>query len=378
MSKAGNSPLKICSKCVMDSSVPDIVFDEEGICSYCHLHERMEEKYSGRIEDVVEEIKLRGRGKPYDCVVGVSGGCDSTFLLKWAVDSGLRVLAVHLDNGWNSVVAEENMKNAVEKLGVDLKRVKVYSQEFLDLQLAFLKASVPDVEVPTDIGIYSTLFRAASSENIPSVLNGHSFRTEGTVPMGWTYMDGRYLEDVYRKHGSGELREYNNLKIMDVLVFSLLKRIKEYRPLEYIEYSKEEAGEILKKELGWKDYGGHHFESIYTRFAASYILVSKFGIDKRKVSYSARIRSGLMARQEALELLEKPPYPPEKVEEDKRMVAQRFGITTQEFQELLDSPVRSFRDYKSYYSILHRLRFLVKLAAKMGVVSDMVYEKYSR
>ncbi|MDG6220335.1 MAG: N-acetyl sugar amidotransferase [Candidatus Thermoplasmatota archaeon] len=378
-----NSTLKICSRCIMDTTVPDITFDENGVCNYCKLHDRLEKKFPATAErdrmlaEMVQEIKSRGAGRKYDCVVGVSGGCDSTYLLYWAKKAGLRPLAVHLDNGWNSEIAEENMRKVVDKMEVELKAITVDEKEFLDLQKAFLKASVPDIEIPTDIGIYSTLFKVAAEEKIPSVLNGHSFRNEGSVPMGWTYMDGRYLEDVYRRHGSGKrLEHYNNLKIATVLKYSMVKRIREYRPLELLEYTKKGAGEILSKEVGWRDYGGHHYESVYTRFVASYILVSKFKIDKRKVTFSAMVRSGMMTREEALQKIKTIPYPPDKVNEDKDAVLARLGLAESEWEEIMKAPIRSFKDYKSYYSILHRLRFLVKIASKMGIVSEMVYEKY--
>ncbi|MCK4718348.1 MAG: N-acetyl sugar amidotransferase [Thermoplasmata archaeon] len=375
----------VCSRCIMDTTVPDIEFDENGKCTYCKLHDLLEEKFPGgeereqRLKNMVEEIKSRGKGKKYDCVVGVSGGCDSTYLIYWAKKVGIRPLAVHLDNGWNSEIAEENMRKAVEKLAVDIKTVQVDLEEFNDLQLAFLKASVPDVEVPTDIGIYSTLFRVAKEENIPSILNGHSFRTEGSVPRGWTYMDGTYIESVYKKHGKKKrLEHFDNLKITNLISYVFIRRIKEYRPLEYIDYDKKEAGQLLEKEVGWKDYGGHHYESIYTRFVASYLLLEKFGIDKRKVTLSARIRSGKMTREEALKKIGEKPYPIEKVQADKDYILGRFGINEEEFDDIMSAPPRSFHVYHTSYSTIHRLRFFIKIACKMGLLPDIIYEKYAK
>lgn len=215
---------QICRRCIMDTTVPDIRFDESGTCNYCRIHDDLEKYYpvnemgQQKLKNLIDKIKNKGKNKKYDCIVGVSGGTDSTHCLYLAKKWGLRPLAVHLDNGWNSEIAVNNMKRATKKLGIDLKIIKVDWEEFKDLQIAFLKASIPDVEIPTDIGIYSILYRVASKEDIPYIINGHSFRTEGSCPIGWTYMDGKYIESVYKKFGKNKkLRKFLNIQISNLL-----------------------------------------------------------------------------------------------------------------------------------------------------------------
>lgn len=375
----------ICSRCVLDSTIPSIIYDEKGECNFCKIHDKLEKKYplgdegQNKITEIIDEIKSKGKNKKYDCIVGVSGGVDSTNCLYLAKKWGLRPLAVHLDNGWNSEIAITNIKKTVKKLGVDLKVVTVDWEEFKDLQVAFLKASVPDVEIPTDIGIYATLYKVASDKDIPSIINGHSIRTEGTQPLGWTYMDGKYIESIYRKFGRNrKLKSFPNLKISNLIYYICFKRIKEYRPLEYIDYDKKEAGKILGNELGWKYYGGHHYESIYTRFVASYILMKKFNIDKRKVSFSAEIHSGKINRKEALEKLHKQPYPDDKIKEDKDYVLKRLDLSTKEFERLMSLPPKSFLDYPTYHSTIKKLRFFIKIACSLKLLPEVMYEKYTK
>lgn len=376
---------RICSRCILCTTIPDIKFDEKGVCNYCKIHDKFEEKYplnengEKKLKELINRIKLKGKNKKYDCVVGISGGTDSTYCLYLVKKMGLRPLAVHLDNGWDSQIAVDNMKKAVEKLGVDIKTIKVDWEEFRDLQIAFLKASVPDAEIPTDIAIYSILYRVAAEIGVHFVLNGHSFRTEGTAPISWTYMDGKYLESVYKRFGRNKkLKTFTNLKISHLFYYVFIKRIKEFRPLEYIDYDKVEEGKILHKELGWKYYGGHHYESIYTRFVVSHILMEKFNIDKRKVSLSAHIRSGKMTKKEALEILMEKPYPDEKINEDKHYILEKLGLTKEEFDKIMSSPIQSFIDYPSYYKLIRKLRFFIKIACKLKLVPEILYEKYAK
>ncbi len=376
---------RICSRCILCTTASDIKFDKEGVCNYCKIHDKFEEKYplnengKEKLKELINKIKLKGKDKKYDCVIGISGGTDSTFCLYLVKRMGLRPLAVHLDNGWDSQIAVDNMKKAVDKLGVDLKTIKVDWEEFKCLQIAFLKASVPDIEIPTDIAIYSILFRVAAEVGIHFVLNGHSFRTEGTAPISWTYMDGKYIESVHRIFEKNKkLKTFPNLKISHLFYYVFIKRIKECRPLEYIDYDKFEVGKILRKELGWKYYGGHHYESIYTRFVASYILREKFNIDKRKVSLSALIRSGKMTREEALEKITEKPYPDERIDEDKHYILEKLGLTKEEFDEIMSSPIKSFLDYPTYYTTIRKLRFFIKQACKLKLVPEVLYEKYAK
>jgi len=374
---------KICSRCVLDTTVADIWFDERGECKYCKIHDEMErlhplgEALKKECDLLVARIKKEGRGKPFDCIVGVSGGRDSTFTLYTAVKMGLRPLAVHFDNGWNSEIAVRNIKKACEKLGVTLHTVVADWEEFKDLQIAFLKASVPDADIPTDYAIYSVLYDEAYREGIKYIFNGHSFRTEGTSPVSWTYMDPLYVSDVHRRFGRlKKITSFPHMTLPRLLYYTLVKGIREVRLMEYIDYRKKEADEILKKELDWEYYGGHHHENLYTRFFQSYYLPKKFGIDKRKTELSALIRSGQITREEALHELNASPY--EYDEEVVKYTLHKLGISHEEFREIMEAPLKSYRDYKTYLSFIRLMRWPVKVASKLKIVPHILYLKYAR
>jgi N-acetyl sugar amidotransferase len=329
-----------------------------------------------RLKKVVEDIKRSGEGKPYDCVVGVSGGRDSTYSLLTAVRLGLRPLAVHFDNGWNSEIAVSNIKNATDKLGVELHTVVADWEEFKDLQISFLKASVPDADVPTDYAIYSVLYDAANKEGLKYIINGHSFRTEGTSPISWTYMDGRYLKSVHKRFGKiKKIRSFPIMSMAKLLYLVFVKGIKEVRLMEFIDYRKKEVDAVLEKEVGWKYYGGHHHESVYTNFFQSYYLPKKFNIDKRKTENSALVLSGQMTRKRALEEVSSTPYEYEK--EIVNYAINKLGLTPDEFDRILKAERKSFQDYPTYYPLIRALRFPIKVACEMKLLPKILYLKYA-
>ncbi len=354
---------KRCVRCVMDTTDPLIRFDSRGICQYCHLHDRLERDYpldaGGEAElfRIIEEIKHKGAGKPYDCVIGVSGGTDSTYQLYLAKKLKLRPLVVHFDNGWDSEIAVSNIKHATEKLGFDLYTYVVDWEEFKNLQIAFLRASTPDCEIPTDIGIKATLYRAAAGHGIKYIVNGHSFRTEGKVPIMWSYGDGRYIKSIQKIFGPKRLKSFPNFTLFDLFYYSYFKRIKQFRLLYYFAYHKKSIKKMLKKELNWQDYGGHHYESVYTRFYQGYILPEKFGIDKRKREFSTLIRSGQLDRQEALDVLKTTlPMPREQAERDRAYVVKKLGLSDDEFSDIMQQKPRSFLEFPNYYNTLKKYR----------------------
>jgi len=374
------SNIRVCTRCVLDTTVQDIRFDANGVCNYCHIHDEQEKWYPlgevgrQRLEALVERIKLDGRGKKYDCIVGVSGGTDSTYTLFMAKKYGLRPLAVHFDNGWNSEIAVSNIKNAIEKLGVDLFTVVADWDEFKDLQRAFLRASVPDAEIPTDYAIYSILFDVASKHGIKYVLQGHSFRAEGTSPVSWTYMDGKYIRSVHEKYGTRKIKSFPLLSLSTLLYYVFVKQIKEVRLLEYIDYQKKDVKEMLAKELGWVDYGGHHHESLFTQFFQSYYIVKKFNIDKRKTELSAFVRSGMMRREDALAELSKAEF---QFDEEKiRYVLRKLDISDDEFAKMMRHRPMSFRDYPTYQPLIRLMRGPLKTASRMKLVPEILYLKY--
>lgn len=373
--------LRICSRCVSDTTMPDVVFDKDGTCNFCHLHDRFEIMHplgtegDRRLRALIGEIKGEGKNRPYDCIVGVSGGRDSTYTLYLAKQFGLRPLAVHFDNGWNSEIAVTNIKNATTRLGVDLHTVVADWEEFKDLQRSFLKASVSDAEGPTDYAIYSVLYTEAAKEGVRYALNGHSFRTEGTVPKSWSYFDGRYIMSVQRRFGTRDITSFPIMSLSRFVYYALVKRIRDVRLMDFIDYRKKDATEIITRELGWQEYGGHHHESYYTNFFQSYYLPKKFNIDKRKVEYSALIRTGQRKREDVLEELKQPyPYNEELID----YVIKKLDFTIGEFQEIMRMPIKTFHDYPTYYPVIRMSKVPMKFAARMHLIPKILYEKYAK
>ncbi len=373
--------LRICTRCVSDTTIPGIQFDEQGVCKFCKMQEQLEKQYpqgaAGQemLNKIVEKIKASGKNKRYDCIVGTSGGRDSTYTLYLAVKLGLRPLAVHFDNGWNSEIAVSNIKNATNRLDVDLYTHVADWESFKDLQLAFLKASVSDAEIPTDVAIFGTLHRLAASEGVKYIINGHSFRTEGVMPIGWTYMEGKYINSVYKKFGHGkDQSSIPNFGLFDLIYYTIIRGIKTIPILNYVEYNQNEVGQILEKECGWTYYGGHHHESYYTHFFQSYYLPRKFGIDKRKLEYSALIRSGQMTREAAMAEIHGKPYPFE--EELVDYTIKKLGLTVEEFEAIMKAPNKTFHDYPTYYPLIKACRLPVKIATDLKLLPDLLYMKY--
>jgi len=370
---------RTCTRCIMDTSVPEIVFDDDGVCNFCRIHDDMEKNHplgpegEKNFRKIIDEIKVNGQGRKYDCIVGVSGGRDSTYTLLLAIQSGLRPLAVHFDNGWNSDIAVSNIKKTTDKLGVDLYTHVANWEEFKDLQISFLKASVPDAEVPTDYAILSVLYKAARDQKVRYILNGHSFRTEGVAPIGWTYMDGKYIRSVHRRFGSQRLRSFPLMGMSQLIYNTLVARIRVINIPEFVEYEHDHVNAVLEEELDWTYYGGHHHESIYTEFIQSYYLPQKFGIDKRKLEFSALIRSGQMTREEALDIVSKP-YPYK--EENVKYTLRKLGLNKEDFDEIMSRPPKGFKDYPSYYNRIRMMRWPIKKACDMGLLPHVFHEKY--
>ena len=371
---------KICSRCVMDDTVEGIIFDENGECTFCKIHDELEKKFPlneetpKRLQQLVDKIKKDGKNKKYDCIVGVSGGRDSTFTLYNAVKLGLRPLAVHFDNGWNSDIAVQNIKNATDILGVDLYTHVANWEEFKDLQRSFLYASVPDAEVPTDWGIFSVLFNEAARNNLKYIVHGHSFRTEGTTPITWTYMDGKYIRDVQKRFGNYKLKSFPNMSLLKYVYYSLIKKIKQIRILYYIPYDEKVVFRIIENELGWKNYGDKHHESRYTAFMQAYILTRKFNIDMRKLHYSAKFRNGQLSRDEALEVIKKDPYNGDLEALD--YCLKKLDLSYNDFDKIMNEAPKSFRNYKSYYSLVRALKKTIYWGTQSGIIPDTVYKKY--
>ena len=370
----------ICSKCILDTTIEEIKFDNQGVCNYCYTHDEMEKKFplgkegDAAVNKIVNKIKRKGKNKKYDCIVGVSGGRYSTYTLYHAVKLGLRPLAVHFDNGWNSDIAVKNINNATRILNVDLETIVADWEEFKDLQVSFLKASVSDAEVPTDWVIFSILFETAKKIGVKYIIHGHSFRTEGSTPLSWTYMDGKYVKSVHRIFGKKKIKSFPIMTMFSFFKYSILNRIKQIRLLYHINYDEKEVLKLMQDEMGWEDYGGKHFESAYTSIFQSHILMNKFNIDKRKLHLSALIRCNQISRDEALLKISSNPFVGG--EKQIKYTVKKLGLKMSEFEDIMSSEIKSYKDYPTYYSSIKKLEKVIKFANKMNLIPDSVINKY--
>ena len=367
------STYRQCAVSVMDNIAdPDITFDEKGISNYYYefneaykrmVHEGEEGK--SLFAELAEKIKTEGKDKPYDCIMGLSGGVDSTYVAYIAKQYGLRPLAVHFDNGWNSELAVKNIENIVQKLGFDLHTYVINWEEFRDLQIAYLKASVIDIEAITDHAIFATLYRMAGEMGIKYILSGTNVQTEGTLPKSWIHSKGDHIniKSIHKTFGTVPLKTF---PFMDAKVKRYYMEIKGVHSISipnYFEYNKAKVKELIQKELGWRDYGGKHYESIWTRFYQGYILPTKFKVDKRKAHLSDLIFSKQITKEQAIEELAKPIYDPEVFKQDYDFVLKKLGFTEEEFQAIMNKPPASHYDYDYEMAVDKRYPFLKPVKA---------------
>jgi N-acetyl sugar amidotransferase len=338
----------------MDTSDIEITFDELGQCCHCtvFLDQRAKYNYQGKESDdafdrLLEDVKKSGRGKSYDCVVGVSGGTDSSYLACIVKDRGLRPLAVHMDNGWNSDKAVLNIKNLTRRLNIDYQSFVLDWEEFKDLQLAFLKASIPEAETPTDIAIPAALHRVAARHGVKYILSAGNLATEGILPKSWHYdvKDLKYFNYIYSTFGSRRLKKFPTFGYKTEMFYKLIKGIEIVYPLNLVPFSKAGAVELLSKRFDWRPYGGKHHESRYTKFIQSYYLYEKFGIDYRRATFSTQICAGELTRCEANRELENLPYDPSQIEESKQYISKKLGVSLDEFDRILKLPAKWYWDY---------------------------------
>lgn len=338
----------ICSKCVYDDSVSGISFDEQGVCNYCRSYERLAGKYidipeaerKAQLNTIVSKIKRIGRNQPYDCLLGLSGGVDSSYMAWLAKELGLRPLVVHFDNGWNSELAVKNIENIVNKLNYDLETYVFNWEEFKDLQRAYFLSGVVDIEVPTDYLIFAVLNKLAAKKGIKYILSGYNYVTEFGMPKGWNFsqkFDHKNLADIHRRFGRVKLKNFPAFGRYQIFYYQNIRGIETAELLNLIPYVKKDVKALISKELDWKDYGGKHYESVFTRFYQSYVLPVKFGIDKRKAHWMALINSGQATRAEALEDLKTLPYPLDLQQADLEYVTKKLDFTQAEFAELMSA-----------------------------------------
>lgn len=351
---------RICTRCLMDTTDPEIQFDEMGVCNHCHDYDRLisQRVLTGQaglsyLEALVEQIKRDGVGKPYDCLMGVSGGVDSTYVAYVVKKKfGLRPLAIHMDNGWDSELAVKNIEETLKRLEIDLYTNVLNWEEFKDLQLAFLKASTPDSEIPSDHAIWAVIGDMAEKLKVRYILTGFNVRTETHLPRTWSqgHFDWKYIQSVHKQFGRNKLKTFPHQGF--VTYYRRLLSLSRVDILNYLDYNKQEAMQLLENELGWRYYGGKHHESIYTRFYQGYILPAKFGYDKRRSHLSSQICSGELDRDAAIVELQRPAYAPSLQEDDREYVVKKLGLNDAEFDAIMKLPLKKFWDYPSYARIV--------------------------
>lgn len=369
---------KVCTQCVMDITDPDITFNEQGVCNHCQMYE--ERKLSKQIkpelraemlDKLVHDIKAKGKGKEYDCIIGVSGGVDSTYVAYLTKSLGLRPLAIHFDNGWNSELAVSNIEKTLKILGIDLYTYVIDWEMFRELQIAFLKASTPDGEIPTDHAINGLLWKEAEKRGIKYIINGMNFATEAAAVTSWAYghSDWKYIKGINKKFGKNKkLVNYPHFSLFDLFKYSVIKGIRVVSILNYIDFNKSEAMELLQNKLNWTYYGGKHYESVYTRFYQAYYLPQKFNIDKRKCHLSDLINAKQLTRNEALSQLEHKDYKDEMFRDDWKFVLKKLEFTQEEFEAIMQLPVKSYKDYPNNHDLVMRIKKNLNKLRKMNIL----------
>ena len=365
---------KICKRCIMDNvNDPDLILDANGICHHCHNYDvefgklPKGKERDKKLEEIIHKMKEEGKGKKYDCILGISGGVDSSYLAYLCRKFELRALIVHFDNGWNSELAVKNIETILGKLKYDLITDVVDWNEFRDLQLSYFKAGVVDLEIPTDLAMLSVMFNYGRKNKIKYVLSGHNIVTEGTkMPVSWVHdkRDFVNLDSIHKKYGKLPLKTLPKMTFLSKLYHNFFTKFEYVQLLNLVDYNKEEVKKLLINELGWRDYGGKHFESVFTRFYQGYILPRKFNIDKRVFHYSCLIQSGQITREEALEKMKLPVYNSRMLEEDKEFVIKKLGFTDASFEEYMKAPIRKHSEFKmerSYWETYFKLLKIVSV-----------------
>jgi len=372
--------LQICSRCIYDERVPSIIFDEKGVCNYCKQVDQLVAQYgtgtpkgSDLFQAILSEIKNIGKGNKYDCIVGVSGGTDSSYLIYLCKQWGLRPLAVHYDNTWNSAIATMNIHKVLSALDVDLYTHVVDNKEADDIFRSFFLAGVAEIEASTDLGYAYLLRQVAEKYSIKFILEGHSFVEEGITPLGRNYFDGRYIKSIHKMFGRLPMKTYPLMTFSRFLKSATINRIKFIRPLWYLTYSKKTAQDFLRSSFGWKYYGGHHLENRMTAFYHGIYMPQKFKSDLRNNTLSARVRNGSLNRSQAWAEYNIPP-----VIEDELLsyFKKRLNISDELYEQVMQSPPKSWMDYPTYKKHFESLRPLFYLLAKANLVPISFYLKY--
>ena len=371
----------ICSRCIMNNTTRFFKLSENGICNYCEAHDQLETQFPiiGNEKKIAEQIIKEGKNKNYDCVLGLSGGRDSSYLVYTARSLGLRPLLVHFNDGFSNPVAGQNIRNIVRKTNFELRTITSDWRESKDIKISLMKASVPDMQLGTDLGVASSLYSVAAKENLNYILNGVSFRTEGIVPLDWNYLDGKYLKSIMKNYGNINLRKWKpydpgfNFDTKEFFYYSIIKKIKFIPLLYHMNYIKPDAQKIIEKEFNWVSPGAHYLDDLFQSLM-TYILRVKFNIEFRRFNYSALIRSGQLKREEAFEKM-KGTY----ASEDEKLIdlcIKRLGLTNTEIQDLIKLKPKSFLDYKTNYNLVKVFKYPIKILCKIGILPPSLYLKF--
>lgn len=380
-SSRDSSDVQVCNRCIMDTSISNVRLDDNGICNHCHLHDKLDQLYplneegQAKLNRIVDRIKRSGRGKKYDCIVGVSGGRDTTYCLYMTKKLGLRPLAVHFDNGWDSQIAKSNLANVLDALDVDLHTVVADWEESRELTNCTIRASLPYIDMTDDVGIVSALYRTAARENIRWIIHSHSFRTEGINPLRWNYMDGRLVRHLIKRFSTMPLKHFRNVELRHFFYWVFIKRIRTFTMTNLYDDVGEAIDELLKREFGWQDTGGWHFDNEIFGLQCYYSR-HKFGIDWRICEYAAWVRTGAMSREEALSKMAEIP----EIETAKYVdyALKKQGISAEEWEAIMAAEPKYFTDYPTYYSTLKLLSPLIWLLGRLHILPAHTYEKFFR
>ena len=370
---------KVCSRCVMDFSVPKIEFDDKGICSVCKAAENKRKHVlikndpeKVKLLQLIADIKHSARNQKYDCVIGVSGGVDSSYVAYLVKDLGLNPLAVHLDNGWNSELSVKNIQTILLKLDIDLYTHVINWEEFKDLQLSFLKSSIANAEIPSDQAITAILYKIANKFNLKYIINGGNINSESIMPETWMEdnLDTTLIKAVHRRFGSVKLKTYPMMGYLKLAYYTFVKRIRYIGILNYIDFNKNEAMEFLQTTYGWKPYKGKHFESIFTRWFQAFLLPKKFNIDKRKAHFSSLIIADQMTKKDAELMLQSPPIEEALALEDCEYVKEKFNLSDLDFRNIIQSSRVSINEFKNDQWKLNRFKKFVDYSRNKATVRD--------
>ncbi len=367
----------------MDTSDPHIIFDENGVCNHCHEFEEITSKRwfpnevgQKLLESIIEQIKKDGQGKEYDCIIGLSGGVDSSYLALKIKDYGLRPLVIHVDAGWNSELAVWNIEQIVKYCGYELHTRVIDWQEIKDLQVAYLKSGVANQDVVQDHAFFASLYHYTTKNKIKYVISGGNIATESVFPESWHHsaMDAINLRAIHKKFGQCKLKDYETISFFQYyFYYPFVKKMKTIRPLNYMNYDKVHALQELKAVVGYKEYGRKHGESRFTKFFQNHYLPTKFNIDKRRAHLSSEILSGLITRDQALIELEKPLYDAIELKEDFAYIAKKLGISIENLMEVTQSTGHSYQEYKNWDHLQKLAKHIQRVVEKITNKNVKIY-----